>query len=123
MKSGDVFLATLSPTEPKHHFWVIVLATSQNYAVCGNITSWCVDKTTPIYEAEYKLLQQPVSYFNYPQIRLEEISKIENNIKLGIARKCPALSTSLLKQIQEGVVLSKYVPNNIKDLVKKYLKL
>lgn len=123
MKTGDVFSAVLSPVEPKRHFWVIVLAiTESNELICGNITSYCFDKTTPIHDSEYPLLTQPTSYINYPQMRIESVLSLEDKIKSGLAKKCPSVSKNLLLQIQEGALESKYTPNNIKSLLKQYLK-
>ncbi|WP_178337412.1 hypothetical protein [Candidatus Avelusimicrobium facis] len=123
MKTGEVFSTVLSPSEPKRHFWVVVLAvTSAGDLVCANITSYCFDKTTPICEAEYSLLTQPISYVNYPQMRIEKDANIEAKIKNGLAKRCHAVSKDLLKQIHAGAVRSKHTPNNIKALLKKYLK-
>lgn len=119
MKSGDVFSAILSPSEPKAHFWVVVVAViSEDKAVCCNITSHCFDKTTPIYSAEYSELTQDISYVNYPQARIENISSLEDKINKKMARLRPPVSKDLLKQILEGALKSKYTPNNIKLLIK-----
>lgn len=119
MKDGDVFSAVLSPSEPKSHFWVVVLAViSEDKAVCCNITSYCFDKTTPVYSAEYSELTQDISYINYPQARIEKISSLEDKINKQVAHICPPVSKDLLKQILEGALKSKYTPNNIKLLIK-----
>lgn len=123
MKTGDAFSAMLSPTEPKRHFWVVVLAVlSSDEAVCCNITSFCPDKTTAIHDAEYPLLTQPTSYMNYPQICIQPVSSLEEKIKKGLARKCPPVSADLRKQIQQGAILSKYTPNYIKAFLRLHIK-
>lgn len=123
MKAGDVFSAVLSPTEPTRHFWVVVLSISESGdLICVNITSYCFDKTTPVHNAEYPLLTQPTSYVNYPQIRIEPTSRLEEKIKNNLAKKCPSASQDLLSQIQEGSLKSKYTPNHIKSLLKHHLK-
>ena len=123
MKTGDVFLALLSVTEPKKHFWVIVLAiTEEGTAILGNITSNSADKTLRIFQAEYECLSKKCSFFNFPEMEILPLASLEERrLKHQIIPK-PAISADLLKQIQEGAILSPHTPQNIKKILKKYLK-
>lgn len=117
MKAGDVFCAYLSPNEPKHHFWVVVLAvTADDKVILANITSHSFDHTLYITSAEYEELTQDKSYLNYPKSRVETITSLKEKLrKKEIFSKKP-VSAGVLTQIQEGLLRSKHTPRDIKYL-------
>lgn len=124
LKTGSVFSVLLSPQEPKRHLWVVILAVDkEDNAVCVNITSSTKDHFLEICSAEYPLLTQDISYANFPQARIENITKLETKIRPPLGKKCPDVSASLLKQLQEGALKSKFTPQNIKEFLKKHLKI
>ncbi|WP_428077735.1 hypothetical protein [Candidatus Avelusimicrobium alvi] len=123
MNTGDVFLALLSANEPKKHFWVVVLAiTKSGNAIVGDITSRCKDPSLPINDAEYECLTQPVSYFNFPEMQILPLNYLEDKLKKREMIAKPSVSESLLKQIQQGAIDSQFTPQNIKNLLRQYLK-
>lgn len=123
MKAGDVFCACLSPNEPKRHFWVVIVAiTEDDEAILGNITSTAFDHTLYITSAEYEELTQDTSYLNYPKARVETITSLKEKLKKKEIYSKKPVSADLLRQIQEGLLRSKHTPKDIKQLFKDNCK-
>ena len=124
MRAGDVFLAMLSPGEPKRHFWVIVLSVDENSGsvLLVNISSHCFDTTTIIHNTEYEELTEDTSYVYYKGAHFRSKEDLQDKInKKQIYKKRP-LPTKLLQEIQQGILLSKHTPLSIKSMFRQLTK-
>jgi hypothetical protein len=121
LTSGDTFLIPKSSTEIEH-LWIIVTdpdpATFE--AVCVNVTTLKIicDKTVTLQPGEHPFIKHPsiILFSDAQKLDIRNIEAALNAESMIVVCKAQTrCSPTLLKRIQDGVLLSKGTPKHIKE--------
>jgi hypothetical protein len=123
MIAGDTFLAGEDEEEKLHLHIVLTPPTADGEIVVVSLTTRRRYSETLVIlrEGDHPFIQhESVIAFTYSEIT--SVTRIQQAIASGKARKREPLSMELLRRIQTGLLDSDFTPNGVRQFVRDVLK-
>ncbi len=120
---GDCFLVRHSRSPALHLAIVCSDEFEEGTIITVNVTSKNVDTTVCIYPDEHSFITKE-SYIGYQFAEVANAKLLSEAVEQGeyFFDQEPIEDKELLREIQEGFLKSKFTPNRIKELMRKYLE-
>lgn len=117
---GDAFLLSTPPNDK--HLFVVIAPTQNGKYLCVNVTSKRnnSDISCVLQQSDHPFIKHD-SVINYKKAREVEPAVIQNQISRGNCIQYQSVSSSVLKRIQEGGIISKKLKNKYKNYLNSLL--
>ena len=115
---ADTFMLTkFGQSTP--HLWIVITTPDPNddyRIIMVNVTTQHAhsDPTTVLVVGDHPFIRQP-SVVYYSDARCVPGSLIDGNLRAGLSKAQPAVSSAVLLRIQSGIDRSTFTPQEIKD--------